>query len=966
MSSGPDRDRGDQGRDDADGNSLARIVQSVLCEQGRNGWAIKPATPWCHARPPGWPRLLQGWKLHISATPLSAPLVLASSARVLVRYGAAFKFASSTDQVVRLVSRRADRSAGGKFITVYPDADEDMLRDLAEELDQATSGLPGPGILSDRRYRPSSLVHYRYGAFTGVRVLGNDGMHEAMLVAPDGSLVKDHRWAWFCPPPWAPPDPFTDAGAVQARPGRSAGPVLLAGRYAVWEAVRHSFSGSVLRAQDRFTGRPVIIKQARPHAGADRTGRDARDVLRHEAEILRRLVPTGTVAEVVELFEQQGDLFLVLAQIDGATLREWVPAHLLPAAATRWGPDPAAARKIARGLVDLMDLVHQHGLVLRDFNPNNVMVTAGCRLRLVDLEMLTPAGQLAPAGFTPGYVAPEQVAGDAADPAADRYSLGATLFYLASGADPVLPADGPGKRACHDRLGAWLSGLPQGNEMADWLAPAILRLMDEDPALRPDLPAVRDALAAPPDALAAPPDASWVAAGRFASATFRGADLDRAITDGLDYLVDSADPANTARLWPTSDRAADSDPFAVHHGAAGILATLVRAQRYQEQPRLAECIALAANWIRRRIRSVPRILPGLHFGHAGTAWALLDAGQLLQDQRLVDLAEELASRLPLRWPNQDICHGTAGAGLAQLRFLEVTGRAVYLDQAVQAANSVASAAQRVDDALTWPVPQDFPSRLAGARHLGFAHGVAGIGTFLLAVGRATGADQYLGLARKAAATLAAAAQRDGAAAYWPTEPGGHRRTHWCSGSSGVGTFLLRAWQHTGEHQFMELAVQAAAAVHVSRWRASSCQCHGLAGDAEFLLDLAQAPHLRRYQEWAEELAGCIYARHAVRHGRMLAPDETGMAIVPDYGVGLGGVLAFLLRLRDGGPRMWLPESPMREQPEPPWSPAVHLAGANRVPATPADFAAQPTEGGDIYGDRHQRPADLAGNDDRCR
>ncbi|HEY2575106.1 MAG TPA: class IV lanthionine synthetase LanL [Streptosporangiaceae bacterium] len=948
------------GRDTADRALLAGIVESVLRMKDGTGWAIRPRGTWCHVLPPDRPRPVQGWKLHVSATPLSAPQVLARCAEVLVSNGSAFKFAISVDQVVRLTSRRASRASGGKFITVYPDAGTGRLRDLAEALHQATRGLPGPGILSDRQYRDGSLVHYRYGAFTGVPVLGNDGMREAMLIAPDGRLVRDHRKAWFCPPSWAPPDPFAQPAApapVPASvpapvPARPASPepetVLLAGRYAVTGAVRHSFAGGVYRAEDQRTHQPVIIKQARPHTAADLTGGDACSKRRHEADMLRLLAPCGVAAKPVELFGQQGDLFLVLEQIDGVTLREWVSGHPVRTAGPQPGPGPAAAGQIARGLVDLMDLIHQRGLVLRDFNPNNVMVTAGNELRLIDLEMLAPAGVPVPREFTPGYEAPEQRVASVADQAADRYSLGATLFYLATGADPVLPADDPGTRSQASRLRGWLSLLATADPLARWLAPTILQLMDEDPARRPDLPAVRDALAGPPASIGPP-------AGRRRETGLSGSELTRAISDGTGYLLDAMDPASTARLWPTSDRAADSDPFAVHHGAAGVLATLIRAQRGQPGQRLLECITVAADWIRRRIGSEPRTLPGLHFGHAGTAWTLLEAGQLLHDQRLVSLAGELAHRLPLDCPNQDICHGTAGAGLAQLMFFEATGQSGYLDRANLAAESVASAASYAGGLLMWPVPDDFPSELAGAHHLGFAHGVAGVGAFLLAAGHATGDQRYLSLAVNAAATLAATAERDGEAAYWPASPGGRRRTHWCSGSSGVGTFLLRAWHHTGEQQFRKLAMQAAAAIHRARWQAGPSQCHGLAGDAEFLLDLADTLDPDRYRPWAHDLAGCIYARHAIHGGRMVAPDETGTAIVPGYGTGLAGVLAFLLRLHYGGPRMWLPQALQAAH-------ASDPAASDTSP--PTHTAAKPARGGDPHADRHQRPADLAGSRNR--
>ena len=197
--------------------------------------------------------------------------MLTRVAPVLLRYGCPFKFAGTLERVRMLVSDRFDRGAGGKFLTAYPDCDDEQLRALAEELHAATAGLPGPGILSDRAYRPSSLVHYRFGVFHGVTRLGNDGSFEAMLVAPDGELVQDRRRAWYSPPSWAPPDPFAPA-PVSAGDVPHARPVLLDGRFVVREAIRHAVKGGVFRAVDQRTGAPVIVKQARS-AGALKIGR---------------------------------------------------------------------------------------------------------------------------------------------------------------------------------------------------------------------------------------------------------------------------------------------------------------------------------------------------------------------------------------------------------------------------------------------------------------------------------------------------------------------------------------------------------------------------------------------------------------------------------------------------------------------------------------------------------------------
>lgn len=174
-----------------------------------------------------------------------------------------------------------------------------------------TCGLPGPGILSDRPRFPGSLVHYRFGAFSGVRVLDNDGTRSAMVVAPDGTLVPDQGNPWFSPPPWAPRDPFT-CGSTRARP-TVAGPkfVLLYGRYLVREVIRHSFAGGVYRAMDEATGSAVIVKQARPHAAATLLGTDICDVRRHEAALLERFSTSGLTPRPHGMFEQQGDVFLV-------------------------------------------------------------------------------------------------------------------------------------------------------------------------------------------------------------------------------------------------------------------------------------------------------------------------------------------------------------------------------------------------------------------------------------------------------------------------------------------------------------------------------------------------------------------------------------------------------------------------------------------------------------------------------
>ncbi|MFC8718791.1 class IV lanthionine synthetase LanL [Kitasatospora sp. NPDC057198] len=926
-----------------DGTLVEVARAAVAGSRARGGggdWTVAVEGFWCTVRPPGRELPAQGWKLHVSAASSVAVEVLSAVAAAIADDPCAFKFTADREKLHEINSRNSERGSAGKFITAYP-GDDEQFRRLAGELHLATAGMPGPVILSDRPYRPGSLVHYRYGAFAGRSVLGNDGAYRSMLRAPGGALVEDVRTAVYRRPPWvadpvegagsttggkpapgsgpAPGGPAPGsgpapggAGQVPAQPGPGArrGSVLLDDRWALTAALRHSAKGGVFLGRDRATGAEVVVKQARAHIEVDRAGTDARTALRHEAELLARLADTGLTPRVHALVEQQDSLFLVQDRIPGQALGSWVAARL-----RRDGtPDVpwAEAGPMALALLDLVERVHRRGLVLRDLSPGNVLVTPDGGVRLVDLELAVPAGTLAGSAGTPGYRAPEHCGPHPTGRAAhstDLYALGGLYFLLATGHDPLLPEDLPRARPVDERLGRWLALAAREGDTARRLAPLVLGLRDGAADRRWSLEHVRAALAAAPaptaPAVTTPPA------------------LDRLLHDGLRHLARGATPQRRDRLWPTVPNGLLTDPCNVQHGAAGVLALLARAAGAPlpepARERARATAATAATWIERRCAAEPVVLPGLHFGRAGTAWALFDAAEALDDPGLAERAAGLAAKLPLDWPNPDVCHGAAGAGLAQLRAHRATGARTFLDRAARCARHLVAAAREEPYGTVWPVPADFDSALAGATHLGHAHGVAGIGTFLLAAATvladggdpahaATAADARAA-ADRAARTLAATARRDGPAAWWPQshgDPEHVRLAHWCSGSSGVGTFLVRHWRATGDEDSHRLAVAAGRAVLNARWHAGTSACHGLAGNGEYLLDLAEATGETRFRQGAQDLAALIAARTALHDGLLVLPDETGTTATPAYGTGTAGPLAFLLRLRHGGPRMWLP------------------------------------------------------------
>jgi hypothetical protein len=142
---------------------LADCTDAVLKRHDSTAWKHTIDEFWHYVQPAGHCIPKQGWKLHVPATPLSACVVLSRCVAVLAEHRCAFKFAKTMRELQILLEPNADRTSAGKFLTAYPGDDEHAVR-IAHALHEATLGLPGQTILTDRRLRSNSQVYYRFGA----------------------------------------------------------------------------------------------------------------------------------------------------------------------------------------------------------------------------------------------------------------------------------------------------------------------------------------------------------------------------------------------------------------------------------------------------------------------------------------------------------------------------------------------------------------------------------------------------------------------------------------------------------------------------------------------------------------------------------------------------------------------------------------------------------------------------------
>jgi hypothetical protein len=190
---------------------------------------------------------------------------------------------------------------------------------------------------------------------------------------------------------------------------------------------------------------------------------------------------------------------------------ELCPAGSLNDELHRSGPMRAArVRGIGTGIADALAAAHAGGVLHRDIKPANILIN---RYGVVGLSDFGLASIVATSGeqsvtrdaLTPAYAPPESFRCEEPTPAADLYSLAATLYALLAGRPPRFPAGArsPGLAtilALHDKPVDDVPGAPPG------LMPVLRRCLAADPASRlPTAAALRDALAALPEGPVRPP-----------------------------------------------------------------------------------------------------------------------------------------------------------------------------------------------------------------------------------------------------------------------------------------------------------------------------------------------------------------------------------------------------------------------------------------------------------------------------
>ena len=174
-------------------------------------------------------------------------------------------------------------------------------------------------------------------------------------------------------------------------------------------------------------GSQVAIKMLRPELADDK---EFRARFRREAATLEKVRGLCTV-RVIEADSESPRPFLVTEYAEGPSLAEWVSSQGPFRAEMLYG--------LATGLAEALAAIHAAGIVHRDLKPSNVLLTAtGPKVIDFGIAQALDATVLTRTGMTvgsPGFMAPEQIRGQAGQPA-DVFAWGVTVAYAATGKSP--------------------------------------------------------------------------------------------------------------------------------------------------------------------------------------------------------------------------------------------------------------------------------------------------------------------------------------------------------------------------------------------------------------------------------------------------------------------------------------------------------------------------------------------------
>ncbi|MEO0185145.1 MAG: class III lanthionine synthetase LanKC, partial [candidate division WOR-3 bacterium] len=776
-----------------------KFVKNLL----NDTWRIEKKDIWFVVYPYKCELPPQGWKIHISGTILNAIEILRTVVPFLTKEKAAFKFLCDSKILYFVNSKNYNRAGTGKFITIYPKNEIDF-KYLIEALYSLTKKFVGPYILSDKRYKDSRCIFYRYGGYIHKWTMNVFGEKVPAIISPSGELIPDERLPYFYIPKWVN-DPFEKE---ISKDDTSKNELVLNTHYLIEKAIIFSNKGGVYKGKDLRNDNPVIIKEARPLVDLDHEANDAITVLEKEFKVLKKMDKTEFVPKPIDYFREWEHCFLVEEYIDGIPLTNYRAVEGIGLILRKnWSKDTIAdfyekICKITEQIIHAMLSFHKNGIIIGDVSPGNILInTDTLKIKFIDFEgacfVRNNDGSDSFPIFTSGFASPQRIKGEPPIFEDDYYALGALIYSMILPVNEIFKYD---KFSINRFLNEFLkdTGLPTS------IQTAVFGLMNENPSerLRPEqiIPILKTKKVN-----------NYLPLNR--DCHIDSTEIKRTIDGIMDYIYSTATFERTDRLWPVDYRVFTTGPLNIAYGALGIAYFLEKEQRLMDKVK---------TWIMQHPINSENYPPGLYVGLAGIAWVLYEIGFEEKAREIM----EILYKHPLLFSGFDIFYGVSGWGLASIYFYLKTKEEKYLDESFRAGEFLIKSAQNNGDSCYW-------KNVDGIIYVGLAHGASGAALFLLYLYLVNGDKRFLKTAIKALEfdLSQAICKEDYITFPRAIQDKNFLTSYWQYGSAGVGTVSIRFYKYLEEKRYLEMALLCAKDAH-RKYAVQPYQFRGLSGMGE--------------------------------------------------------------------------------------------------------------------------------------
>ena len=348
----------------------------------------------------------------------------------------------------------------------------------------------------------------------------------------------------------------------------------------------------------------------------------------------------------------------------------------------------------------------------------------------------------------------------------------------------------------------------------------------------------------------------------------------------------------------------------IYDGTAGIALFLGRLFSFT-QDRLHRDAAIGAlNQALARAEVIPeQMRPSVYSGVAGIAWAAIEVGRILGDDRMVarglnDLKASAAG--PPNAAALDIIGGSAGTIQLLLDIAHRYDQPGLVDMAEVHGKFLLHTAVKSDAGWSWDT---LPGQ--SEKHLcGYGHGASGIGCALLELWAETDDDEYRRAGLKAfdyERSLFSPQDHNWPdlrtmTGFMPTGKPVYAMA-WCHGGPGIGLARLRSVELTENQETLTdlneaMQITAASCTNVVFPASGNlCLCHGIGGNADLLLAASDIYGRRDLRQIAESAGHQAISQIQAPNLPWPCGVTTG-GETPNLMLGLAGIGHFFLRLYD--------------------------------------------------------------------